>query len=681
MAILVDENTKLVVQGLTGREGSFHGLRNREYGTDLVAGVTPGKGGQDVEGVPVFDTVHEAVAETGANTSMVFVPPPFAADAIYEAADAGIETIICITEGIPAHDMLRRLQLPPGHRLAPDRARTARACCRRARRTSGIIPAALLLRGRRRAACRAPARSPTRSATSWPSSASATRRSSASAATRSSGQLVHRRDRAASSRTTETELIVMVGEIGGDEEERTAEYIGEHVTKPVVAYIAGFTAPPGKRMGHAGAIISGSSGHRAGEGRGARGEGRAGRDATRPRRRSMAAERVGAKALSRSRLYPHVPMSSPGLISFARGRSEPRHHARRGAARGRRPRAARGPRGRAGVRAGSGYAPLREWIAERHGVEPERVLVANGSLEAGMHAVRPPGRARRPGGRRGAVLRPHAARRCSERGAELTAVPLEDDGIDVGALERRAGRRPAAELHRTSIPNFHNPAGCTLSLAKRERLLELAAEHDFVIFEDDPYGELRFEGEDLPTMLSLDTRRAASCYASSFSKTIAPGVRVGYLIGPPTLIAAITTLAVNTYISPNMLAQAIVGEFCRSGAIDDSIATRQAGAARAPRRAGRGARPRTSATRPRSWRPRAATSCGSSCREEVDTRAAAGGRRRARGDVREGPRLHARGRAQRPAARLLGGHAGAGRRGRAAPRRGARRAHQGRRLR
>src|ERR671937_997352 len=107
MAILVGESTKLVVQGLTGREGSFHGLRNREYGTDLVAGVTPGKGGQDVEGVPVFDTVHAAVEETGANTGMIFVPPRFAADAILEAEDAGIELVICITEGIPAHDELR----------------------------------------------------------------------------------------------------------------------------------------------------------------------------------------------------------------------------------------------------------------------------------------------------------------------------------------------------------------------------------------------------------------------------------------------------------------------------------------------------------------------------------------------------------------------------------------------
>src|SRR5919106_227118 len=107
MSILVDKDTKLVVAGLTGREGTFHGMNNRRYGTDLVAGVTPGKGGQDVEGVPIFDTVHAAVAETGANTGMVFVPPPFAADAIFEAADAGVETIICITEGIPAHDMLR----------------------------------------------------------------------------------------------------------------------------------------------------------------------------------------------------------------------------------------------------------------------------------------------------------------------------------------------------------------------------------------------------------------------------------------------------------------------------------------------------------------------------------------------------------------------------------------------
>jgi succinyl-CoA synthetase alpha subunit len=257
MAILVDQKTKLLVQGLTGREGSFHGLRNREYGTDLVAGVTPGKGGQDVEGVPVFDTVHEAVAETGANTAMVFVPPPFAADAIYESADAGVETIICITEGIPAHDMLRVFNYLKGTRsrligpncpgvLSPGKANV------------GIIPAHFFSEGGVGLLSR---------------SGTLTYQIGNELAQLGVGNStivgiggdpiigssfidvisLFEQDQ-------QTELIVMVGEIGGDEEERTAEYIDEHVTKPVVAYIAGFTAPPGKRMGHAGAIISGSSG-------------------------------------------------------------------------------------------------------------------------------------------------------------------------------------------------------------------------------------------------------------------------------------------------------------------------------------------------------------------------------------------------------------------------------------
>jgi len=257
MAILVDQDTKLVVQGLTGREGSFHGLRNREYGTDLVAGVTPGKGGQDVEGVPVFDTVHEAVEQVGANTAMVFVPPPFAADAIYEAADAGIATIICITEGIPAHDMLRvynylqgtdsRLIGPncPGV-LSPGKANV------------GIIPAHFFSEG---------------SVGLLSRSGTLTYQIGNELAQLGVGNstivgiggdpiigssfidVISRFEQ-----DDQTELIVMVGEIGGDEEEKTADYIAEHVTKPVVAYIAGFTAPPGKRMGHAGAIISGSSG-------------------------------------------------------------------------------------------------------------------------------------------------------------------------------------------------------------------------------------------------------------------------------------------------------------------------------------------------------------------------------------------------------------------------------------
>jgi succinyl-CoA synthetase alpha subunit len=257
MAILVDRDTKLIVQGLTGREGSFHGLRNREYGTDLVGGVTPGKGGQEVEGVPIFDTMHEAAAETGANTGMVFVPPPFAADAIFEAADAGIRTIICITEGIPAHDMMRvynylqgtgsRLIGPncPGV-LSPGKANV------------GIIPAHFFSEGGIGLVSR---------------SGTLTYQIGNELAQLGFGNstivgiggdpiigssfidvidLFQEDD--------QTELIVMCGEIGGDEEERTAEHIAEHITKPVVGYIAGFTAPPGKRMGHAGAIISGSSG-------------------------------------------------------------------------------------------------------------------------------------------------------------------------------------------------------------------------------------------------------------------------------------------------------------------------------------------------------------------------------------------------------------------------------------
>jgi DNA-binding transcriptional MocR family regulator len=160
----------------------------------------------------------------------------------------------------------------------------------------------------------------------------------------------------------------------------------------------------------------------------------------------------------------------------------------------------------------------------------------------------------------------------TERYAALLAIPLESDGIDVGALDTifAAGVEPEfAHI----IPNFHNPAGCTLSLDKRERLVKLAAEHDFIIFEDDPYAEVSFgDVAPLPTMLSLDDSDHI-VYASSFSKTIAPGVRVGYLIGPSPVIAALRDRAVNTYISPNMLSQAIVGEFCTSGAILESIAT------------------------------------------------------------------------------------------------------------
>jgi succinyl-CoA synthetase alpha subunit len=257
MAIIVDGETRLVVQGITGREGSFHATRNKGYGTQVVAGVTPGKGGEDVEGIPVFDTVQEAVSETGANTAMVFVPARFAADAMFEAVDAGIDTVICITEGIPAHDMLRvynhvrPLGTPligpncPGA-LSPGKANV------------GIIPAEIFSEG------------------------------SVGLVSRSGTltyQIGHELTQLGVGQSTivgiggdpvvgssfidvlgrfqddpETEIVVMVGEIGGAEEEKAAAYIEAEVTKPVVAYIAGFTAPPGKTMGHAGAIISGSAG-------------------------------------------------------------------------------------------------------------------------------------------------------------------------------------------------------------------------------------------------------------------------------------------------------------------------------------------------------------------------------------------------------------------------------------
>jgi len=257
VAIIVDKDTKLVVQGLTGSEGSFHGLRNKRYGTQVVAGVTPGKGGQDVEGIPIYDTVAGAVADTGANTTMVFVPARFAGDAIYEAVDAGIGTVICIAEGLPAHEMLRIYtyirprgitMLGPNcpGALSPGKANV------------GIIPAEIFREG--------PIGLVSRSGTL-------------------TYQIGHELTQLGLGNSTivgiggdpvvgssfidvlakfeaddETELVVMVGEIGGNEEEKAAEFIRDHMSKPVLAYIAGFTAPPGKTMGHAGAIISGSAG-------------------------------------------------------------------------------------------------------------------------------------------------------------------------------------------------------------------------------------------------------------------------------------------------------------------------------------------------------------------------------------------------------------------------------------
>jgi succinyl-CoA synthetase alpha subunit len=257
VAIVVDRETRLVVQGLTGSEGRFHGLRNRGYGTTVVAGVTPGKGGQDVEGIPVLDTVAEAVDEHGANTAMVFVPAPFAADAVYEAVDAGIATVICITEGVPAHELLRLhayirtkgvTMIGPNcpGALSPGKANV------------GIIPAEIFREG----SIGLVSRSGTltyqigHELTQMGLGNSTIVGIGGDPIVGSSFIDVLRRFQA----DPETEHVVLVGEIGGDEEEKAAAFIEAELTKPVVAYIAGFTAPPGKTMGHAGAIISGSSG-------------------------------------------------------------------------------------------------------------------------------------------------------------------------------------------------------------------------------------------------------------------------------------------------------------------------------------------------------------------------------------------------------------------------------------
>jgi succinyl-CoA synthetase alpha subunit len=257
MAIIVDTSTRLVVQGLTGREGSFHALRNRAYGTNIVAGVTPGKGGEDVEGVPVFDTVAEAVDEAGANTALVFVPGRFAADAISEAAGAGIGTIICITEHVPAHDMLRVYSAlrPRGVTLVGP---NCPGVLSPGKANVGIIPAEIFSEG----AVGLVSRSGTltyqigHELTQLGLGNSTIVGIGGDPVVGSSFVDVLARFEA----DDETEIVVLVGEIGGDEEEKAARFVESTMTKPVVGYIAGFTAPPGKTMGHAGAIISGSSG-------------------------------------------------------------------------------------------------------------------------------------------------------------------------------------------------------------------------------------------------------------------------------------------------------------------------------------------------------------------------------------------------------------------------------------